>query len=86
MGLSGVGLALISVSTFSRAQAAPIQLGYQKDLPTYLLMSGLWSGTLYFGGFLGPTLAGQRSQFFSGVQLLIGSKVQSLFCYETSTT
>ena len=30
----------------------------------YLLISGLWSGTLYFGGFLGPTIAGQRSQMF----------------------
>ena len=60
MGLVGVGFALVMVSTFSRAQTAPIRLGYQKDLPTYLLMSGLWSSTLYFGGFLGPTIAGQN--------------------------
>ena len=59
MGLVGAGFALVMVSTFSRAQTAPIRLGYQKDLPTYLLMSGLWSSTLYFGGFLGPTIAGQ---------------------------
>ena len=58
MCLVGVGFALVMVSTFSRAQTAPIRLGYQKDLSTYLLMSGLWSGTLYLGGFLGPTIAG----------------------------
>lgn len=56
--LVGVGFALVMVSTFSRAQTAPIRLGYRKDLSTYLLMSGLWSGTLYLGGFLGPTVAG----------------------------
>ena len=58
MCLVGVGFALVMVSTFSRAQTAPIRLGYQRDLSTYLLMSGLWSGTLYLGGFLGPTVAG----------------------------
>ena len=58
MCLVGVGFSLVMVSTFSRAQTAPIRLGYQRDLSTYLLMSGLWSGTLYLGGFLGPTVAG----------------------------
>ena len=58
MCLVGVSFALVMVSTFSRAQTAPIRLGYQRDLSTYLLMSGLWSGTLYLGGFLGPTAAG----------------------------
>ena len=58
MCLVGVGFALVMVSTFSRAQTAPIRLGFHRDLSTYLLISGLWSGTLYLGGFLGPTVAG----------------------------
>ncbi len=45
MGLVGLGFACVMVSTFGRAQTAPIRLGYQKDLATYMLISG--NGVLY---------------------------------------
>ena len=88
MALSAFGYGLVMVSTFSRAQLATVRHGYEKDIETYLLISGqselstrlrffaiiptfivrfslsflittgMWSSSFYFGNFLGPTLAG----------------------------
>ena len=35
-----------------------MKLGYIKDIETYMMISGMWSSSLYFGNFVGPTLAG----------------------------
>ena len=40
MGVTSVGNAHIMVSTFARAQAAAIRMGFTKDIQTYLLISG----------------------------------------------
>jgi hypothetical protein len=34
------GYECVMVSTFSRAQSAAIRMGFEKDLDTYLLISG----------------------------------------------
>ena len=46
------------VSTFGRAQGAATRQGFSQDIDTYLLISGMWQSSFYFGNFLGPTIAG----------------------------
>ena len=41
MVLAAVGYAHVMVSTFARAQGAAIRHGFQKDIETYLLISGI---------------------------------------------
>lgn len=55
---AALGYGPISVSTFGRAQRAAKKLGYEQDIATYLMISGLWSAAWYSSCFLGPTLAG----------------------------
>lgn len=57
-GLTGIGNGLIMVSTFGRAQSAAIRKGFNDDIDTYLICSGMWSASFFFGNFLGPTAAG----------------------------
>merc|ERR1711973_24854 len=56
--MGGIAYGLVLVSTFARAQGSAIRLGYTDDLPTYLLISGLWSSSVYLGAFAGPTIGG----------------------------
>ena len=58
VGLVGLGYATVMVSSFARAQKAAQDLGYQDDIRTYLMISGIWSASFYFGSFLGPTVSG----------------------------
>lgn len=58
MAVVGFGYAMVMVSTFGRAQSAAIRKGFKDDIDTYLLISGMWSTSFYFGNFLGPTIAG----------------------------
>jgi len=54
----GVGIALTNVSSFTRAQMAAQRIGFNQDLKTYIMISGLFASSLFLGNFLGPTLAG----------------------------
>ena len=40
VSLVGIGYAMIGTSSFCRAQAAALKLGYQDDISTYLMISG----------------------------------------------
>ena len=40
VGLVGFGDAMIVPSSFGRAQAAALNLGYENDLNTYIMISG----------------------------------------------
>ncbi|TRY80689.1 hypothetical protein TCAL_09016 [Tigriopus californicus] len=54
----GFSYTFCMVSTFSRAHNEAMKRGYNDDLPTYLILSGLWSTSFYFGNFAGPTVGG----------------------------
>ena len=53
-----LGYGAVMVSTFGRAQGAATRQGFSQDIDTYLLISGMWQSSFYFGNFLGPTIAG----------------------------
>jgi hypothetical protein len=40
MGLVGIGFGFVMVSSFARAQNAAMTLGYEKDIETYMMISG----------------------------------------------
>ena len=48
----------LQVSTFARAHQAALKKGYQDDLNTYIIISGMWTTSFYLGNFVGPTTAG----------------------------
>lgn len=54
----GFSYTFCMVSTFSRAHGEAMRKGYNDDLSTYLILSGLWSTSFYFGNFAGPTVGG----------------------------
>jgi len=65
MAFVGMGYACIMVSTYSRAQGAAARMGFPKDIDTYLMISGMWTSSLYLGCFAGPTLAGFMVERFN---------------------
>ena len=52
------GVSTIAVCTFSDIFKTALACGFQDNLPTYMGISGVSKSALYFGNFIGPTLAG----------------------------
>eukprot|EP00095_Tigriopus_kingsejongensis_P010457 snap_masked-scaffold1863_size26100-processed-gene-0.1 protein:Tk10457 transcript:snap_masked-scaffold1863_size26100-processed-gene-0.1-mRNA-1 annotation:"chromaffin granule amine" len=63
--LIGFSYTFTMVSTFSRAHSEAMRQGYEDDLQSYIILSGLWSTSFYFGNFIGPTLGGFLVEYFS---------------------
>eukprot|EP00095_Tigriopus_kingsejongensis_P001693 maker-scaffold3251_size9521-snap-gene-0.1 protein:Tk01693 transcript:maker-scaffold3251_size9521-snap-gene-0.1-mRNA-1 annotation:"chromaffin granule amine" len=63
--LIGFSYTFVMVSTFSRAHNEAMRQGYEDDLQSYIILSGLWSTSFYFGNFIGPTLGGFLVEYFS---------------------
>lgn len=78
MALSGFGYALVMVSTFTRSQAGALKHGFEDDIDTYLLISGLWSTAFYLGNFIGPTLGGIFTDIYGYRTTTVGFFV--LYC------
>lgn len=72
MGISGFGYALIMVSTFTRSQAEAIEHGFEDDIDTYLLISGLFSAAFYLATFIGPTLGGVFTDIYGYQTTTVG--------------
>ena len=53
------------VSTYARAQGAAARMGYPKDIDTYIMISGMWTSSLYLGCFVGPTIAGFLVKYYN---------------------
>ena len=58
MALAGIAYAALVVSSFSRAQKRVLEMGFEDDLNTYVMISGFWMSAFALGNFVGPTLAG----------------------------
>ena len=58
MALAGFAYSCMVVSSFSRAQSRVLSLGYQDDINTYVMISGVWLSAFSLGNFVGPTIAG----------------------------
>ncbi len=56
--LSGIGIGAMIVSTFQRVLRTAKQYGFQDNMTTNLVISGLWTASFHLGNFAGPTLAG----------------------------
>ena len=56
--LSGAGIALVVVSTFTRALRAAFEQGYGDSMDTYLVVSGLWTASFHLGQLVGSTVSG----------------------------
>jgi len=56
--IAGIGIAFTNVSAFTRAQNAAHRIGFDQDLKTHIMISGLFASCLFLGNFVGPTLSG----------------------------
>ncbi|XP_059490056.1 MFS-type transporter SLC18B1-like [Neocloeon triangulifer] len=56
--IHGTGLALMLVSCFIDAIRSAVSGGFNNDLSTYGLISGLWASSFSLGAFVGPSVAG----------------------------
>ncbi|XP_014245481.1 MFS-type transporter SLC18B1-like [Cimex lectularius] len=54
----GLGIAALLVSSFTDALRTSIAHGFENNLETYGLISGLWTSTFALGAFIGPSIAG----------------------------
>ena len=62
LSLHGVGFAAQLVAGFSAAHRQAIANGFEDNIETYGLVSGLWTSTFALGAFVGPTLGGVMVQ------------------------
>ncbi|XP_040575634.1 MFS-type transporter SLC18B1 [Lepeophtheirus salmonis] len=58
LGVHGVGLGCSLVSGFSDAHEEAIGNGFENNIHTYGLVSGIWASAFALGAFVGPTLGG----------------------------
>lgn len=56
--IHGVGLACMMVPTFIDSICSSIDAGFDDDISTYGLLSGLWTSSFALGAFIGPSVAG----------------------------
>uniref|UniRef100_A0A1B6M1Z0 Major facilitator superfamily (MFS) profile domain-containing protein n=1 Tax=Graphocephala atropunctata TaxID=36148 RepID=A0A1B6M1Z0_9HEMI len=56
--IHGVGLAAMMVPTFMDSICSAVAAGFNDDLGTYGMLSGLWSASFSLGAFIGPSVAG----------------------------
>lgn len=56
--IHGLGIAACLVASFTDALRTAISHGFQNNLETYGLISGLWTSTFALGAFIGPSVAG----------------------------
>ncbi|XP_075235922.1 MFS-type transporter SLC18B1-like isoform X2 [Lycorma delicatula] len=54
----GFGLASMMVPTFIDSICSAVDAGFDDDISTYGLLSGLWSSSFALGAFVGPSVAG----------------------------
>ena len=62
MALAGVAYASLVVSSFSRAQAKVLEMGFEDGINTSTMISGIWLSAFSLGNFVGPTIAGALVQ------------------------
>lgn len=56
--MEGLGLAAVLVSSFTDALRTSFRHGFQDNITTYGLVSGLWASTFALGAFFGPSISG----------------------------
>ncbi|XP_054273005.1 MFS-type transporter SLC18B1-like isoform X2 [Macrosteles quadrilineatus] len=56
--IHGVGLASLMVPTFMDSICSAVAAGFNDDIGTYGILSGLWSASFSLGAFIGPSVAG----------------------------
>ena len=62
IGVLGVGFGV--VSSYARILEASLKLGYNQDVNLNLLLSSLWTSTLFLSNFLGMTVSGILIGYF----------------------
>ncbi|CAH0558248.1 unnamed protein product, partial [Brassicogethes aeneus] len=77
----GLGMAAQLVASFSDALKTSVAHGFQNNLETYGLISGLWTSTFALGAFIGPSVSGvlydvigfsNASMFVVVIHLIVG--------------
>lgn len=63
--IHGIGFAAQLVAGFSMAHREALRSGFDDNLKTYSLVSGLWTSTFALGAFIGPSVAGLLVDHFS---------------------
>ncbi|XP_046392881.1 MFS-type transporter SLC18B1-like [Ischnura elegans] len=56
--LHGLGVACVLVSCFIDSIKTAVHYGFNDDLSTYAIVSGLWASAFSLGAFVGPSVAG----------------------------
>jgi len=56
--IHGFGLAALMVPTFMDSICSAVAAGFNDDIGTYGILSGLWSASFSLGAFIGPSVAG----------------------------
>ncbi|XP_046668972.1 MFS-type transporter SLC18B1-like [Homalodisca vitripennis] len=56
--IHGMGLAAMMVPTFMDSISCAVKAGFNDDIGTYGMLSGLWSASFSLGAFIGPSVAG----------------------------
>ncbi|KAL1140892.1 hypothetical protein AAG570_000820 [Ranatra chinensis] len=84
--IHGFGIAGLMVPTFIDSICSAVSAGFQDDINTYGIISGLWSSSFALGAFIGPSVAGflydsvgfrYGTLFVIGVHLIL-VRIQSL--------
>ncbi|XP_022919162.1 MFS-type transporter SLC18B1-like [Onthophagus taurus] len=79
--IHGLGIGAQLVASFSDALRTSITHGFQNNLETHGLISGLWTSSFAFGAFIGPSVSGilfdsvgfrNATMFIFGLHLLVG--------------
>ena len=84
--LHGIGFAAQLVAGFSSAHKQAILNGFDDNLKTYALVSGLWTSTFALGAFIGPSLAGILMHHFGFPKaslLVVFSQLSVLLAFST---
>ena len=63
--IHGVGFAAQLVAGFASAHRQALQNGFDDNLNTYAIVSGLWTATFALGAFIGPSIAGVLMDYYS---------------------